>query len=279
MSEVVCNYAIARFRPYRETGEFVNVGVVLICPQVNYFSSLFETRKHKRITDFFPELEINVFKAGLSGFLKELARVTGREHEEHLHQLVLREEAQASLARFREFVRPRESLFHFGEAGTVLASDPRAKLQELFQYYIKRQFARDREYQEMIMRRHLADFLHKNQLDSFYKEKPVGDDSYHVILPFVNIQGVVVRKAIKPLHLDKDGPTEIYRYGDAWISSVKRLQNINRMPKELLFTIKEPKANQRCMAAAADIRQELEALDTLTIPFGETNRILEFARL
>ena len=55
MKEVVCNYAIARFRPYRETGEFVNVGIVLICPQVNYFGYLFEKRKYKRITDFFPE--------------------------------------------------------------------------------------------------------------------------------------------------------------------------------------------------------------------------------
>jgi hypothetical protein len=279
MSEVVCNYAIARFRPYRETGEFVNVGVVLICPQVNYFGYLFETRKHKRITDFFPELDVDVFKAGLSGLLKELVRITGREHAEHLHQLVLREEAQSSLARFRELVRPREALFHFGEAGTVLAPDPRAKLQELFQYYIKRQFARDREYQELIMRRHLADFLHKNKLDGFYREKPVGDDSYHIILPFVNMQGATVRKAIKPLHLDKDGPTEIYRHGDAWISSVRRLRNINRMPKEFLFTIKGPKANPKRMAAANEIRKELETLDTFTIPFAETNRILEFARI
>ncbi len=86
MSEVVCNYAIARFRPYRETSEFVNVGVVLICQQVNYFGYLFETRRHKRITDFFPELDLEVFKAGLSGLLKELTRITGREHDEELKQ-------------------------------------------------------------------------------------------------------------------------------------------------------------------------------------------------
>jgi hypothetical protein len=280
MSEVVCNYAIARFRPYRETGEFVNVGVVLVCPRVNYFGYLFETRKYKRITDFFPELDVDVFKAGISGLLKELARITGREHEEQLHQLVLREEAQASLARFRELVRPREALFHFGEAGTVLAAEPRGKLQELFHYYIKRQFARDREYQEIIMRRHLADFLRKNQLDRHYKtDQRVGDETYHIILPFVNMQGATVRKAIKPLHLDKEGPTEIYRHGDAWISSVKRLRNINRLPKEFLFTVKGPKANPKRVKAADEICRELQSLDTLTIPFAETNRILGFARV
>lgn len=33
MMDVVCNYAVARFLPYRESGEFVNVEVVLACPQ------------------------------------------------------------------------------------------------------------------------------------------------------------------------------------------------------------------------------------------------------
>jgi len=280
MSEVVCNYAIARFRPYRETSEFVNVGVVLICQQVNYFGYLFETRRYKRITDFFPELDLEVFKAGLSGLLKELTRITGREHDEELKQLVLREEEQASLARFRELVRPREALFHFGETGTVLAMDPRAKLKEMFKYYIERQFARDREYQEILMRRHLAEFLRKHELERHYRmDQRVGDETYHVILPFVHLQGTQVRKAIKPLHLDKDGSTEIYRYGDAWVSTVRRLKHINLLPKELLFTVKPPKTNAKRVAAAQEICRELESLETLTIPFGETNRILEFARV
>ena len=80
--EFVCNYAIARFRPYRETGEFANVGVVLLCPEVDYFGYAFERHKYKRITNFFPELDSNIFKAGLSGFLKELSRVTSRERRQ-----------------------------------------------------------------------------------------------------------------------------------------------------------------------------------------------------
>jgi hypothetical protein len=280
MKEVVCNYAIARFRPYRETGEFVNVGIVLICPQMNYFAYLFEKRKYKRITDFFPELDVEVFKAGMGGLLKELARVTGRDHDEELKQLVLREEAHASIGRFKELVRPREAMFHFGETGTVLAADPRGKLKELFDYYIKRQFARDREYQEVFMKRELAEFLRRSNLDRFYKtEQQVGDETYHVILPFVHLDGNVVLKAIKPLHLDKEGSTEIYRHGDAWISTVKRLRQINRLPKDFLFTVKGPKAGNKRMHAAQEICRELEHLDAVTIPFAETKRILEFARI
>jgi hypothetical protein len=280
MSEVVCNYAIARFRPYRETGEFVNVGVVLVCPQVNYFGYLFERRKYKRITDFFPELDVEIFKAGMSGLLKELARVTGREHEETLQQFVLREEAHATIARFRELVRIRETLFHFGELSTVLASNPRAKLQELFEYYIKRQFARDREYQEVIMRRRLADFLQQARLDGYYKlDQQIGNETYHVILPFVYFKDAKPRKAIKPLHLDKESTTEIFRHGDAWISTVRRLRQINRLPPELLFTVKEPKGNLKRIVAAKEICKELQDLETVTIPFGDRDKILEFAKV
>jgi hypothetical protein len=276
----VCNYAISRFRPYRETGEFVNVGVVLICPQVNYFGYLFQTRKHKRITDFFPELEVDVFKMGLSGLLKELSRITGRSHDEQINQLVLRDEAHASIGRFRELVRPREVLFHFAEVATALTLDPQTKLKELFHYYIERQFARDREYQEVIMRRHLAEFLRKVNLDREYRtDVRVGDESYHVVLPFVHVRGTVVQKAIKPLHLDKEGTTEIYRHGDAWLSTVRRLKQINRLPKELLFTIKPPKNGPKKIAAAQEICRELEALDAITVTFGDTNRLRELARV
>ena len=62
MTEVVCNYAVARFRPYREPGEFVNVGVVFVCPETGYFDYLFETSDCRRVMSFFPELEMSLRK-------------------------------------------------------------------------------------------------------------------------------------------------------------------------------------------------------------------------
>jgi hypothetical protein len=278
MNKFICNYAIARFRPYRETGEFVNVGVVLLCPQLDFFGHTFERRKHKRITDFFPELDFDIFKTGLTGLLKELTRVTGRDDE--IRQFVTDAEAQMRIAGFKELVRTRESLFHFSEVGTVLADDPKAKLAELFDFYIKRQFARDREYQEIIMRRRLGDFLQKVNLARFYKQdQRVGDDNYHVVLPFVHFEGDTPRKAIKPLHMDKPMTTDIYRHGDAWISTVRRLQQINRLPKEFLFAVRFPGANTKGQSAAEDICNELQKLGTQTVPFADTEAIHRFAQV
>lgn len=279
MKQLTCNYAIARFRPYRETGEFVNVGIVLVCPQVGYFSFLFEHRKHKRVTDFFPELDYEVFKAGLNGMMKELSRLSTAETEAD-HQYVLAGEPAAHLAAFKELVRVRETLFHFSEPATVLAADPRAKLKELFAFYIKRQFARDREYQERIMRNQIVGFLQKINLARFYKlDEPVGNESYKIVLPFVHFDAGKITKAIKPLYLAKSGPTEIYRHGDAWISAVKRLRNINCMPRDFLFTVKEPAENAKCKAAAREICAELNRLDTLTVPFADRAGIERFARV
>ncbi|MEO7677746.1 MAG: DUF3037 domain-containing protein [Verrucomicrobiota bacterium] len=141
MKEVVCNYAIARFRPYRETGEFVNVGLVLVCPETGFFGHRFEAGDHQRIASFFPELELDVFLSGLNGLIMEMDRVTTREQQEHQNQPVLREGTPPMLTRFRELVRPREALFLFSEARTILAADPCSKLQELFDHYIAHQRA------------------------------------------------------------------------------------------------------------------------------------------
>jgi Protein of unknown function (DUF3037) len=276
MTEFVCNYAVARFRPYRETSEFINVGIVLLCPELDYFGYRFETRKHKRITDFFPELDINIFKAGLSGMQKELGRVPTTAAQ---GQFILKEEVSSRLAAFQELVRIRETVFHFGEVGTVLAAEPNTKLTELFKFYVERQFARDRDYQELIMKRELGQFLQKIKMAAYYKQdEPVGDDTYKITLPFVHYKNSKPRKALKPLHLAKDATTEIYRHGDAWVSTLRRLNRIKRRPDELLFTVKQP-TGEKQRVAATEICEELRRNNGLVVDFKDAAGIERFARI
>jgi hypothetical protein len=47
----------------------------------------------------------------------------------------------------------------------------------------------------------------------------------------------------------------------------------------MLFTVKTPKVNAKRIAAAEEIRRELKNFDAVTVPFAETNRILDFARI
>ncbi len=277
MNEVVCNYAIARFRPYRETGEFVNVGVVLACPQLNFFGQAFERRKHKRVTDFFPELDLEVYKLGRDSLIKELKRRDAGNGPDG--QSALEDACRANLAAFKEFVRPREGIFYFSDISTVLASEPKEKLRELFEFYVQRQFAQDREYQETVMRHRLSESLKKADLSRFYElDYRVGNDGYNVVLPFVHFADTTPIKAIKPLDLDKAATTDIYRHGDSWISTVQRLKRIGCLPKELLFVVRTPEGDDKRQSAADEVRKELENANALTVPFEETKRILAFAQ-
>ena len=50
---IPCRYAILRFLPYVETGEFANVGVVLMSTAGRYFGFRLLGRRVARVTHFF----------------------------------------------------------------------------------------------------------------------------------------------------------------------------------------------------------------------------------
>ena len=77
MKLVACRYAVVQFAPYRETGEFANAGVVLMCPETGYFGFKLQTRRTKRITDFFDELPRSFYVRAVKAMEDELQRVAG----------------------------------------------------------------------------------------------------------------------------------------------------------------------------------------------------------
>ena len=75
MSKTACQYAIVRFMPYVETGEFANVGILMMAPAASYFGFELLTRRHGRITTFFEELDTKVFCHAMVELKEELERV------------------------------------------------------------------------------------------------------------------------------------------------------------------------------------------------------------
>lgn len=136
MNKIACRYAVVQFAPHRETGEFANVGVVLMCPSTGYFGFRLQSSMHKRVTDFFHELPSHVYLRAVGLMDDELQRVS---------ELV----ALAPMAGRVEFLRrvfdglvhPRESLIRFGALRAVLADDPAEELSRQYDYYVDRAFA------------------------------------------------------------------------------------------------------------------------------------------
>src|SRR5688500_11681226 len=112
-----CNYAVLRFLPYPETGEFVNLGVVVHCAPTGLLASRTETAEHKRVAVLFPDLDEAQCRYGRDAIAPEIRRM------ERLHaapKLATRADRERGRALFLELVRPRESVFRFGEVQTIL---------------------------------------------------------------------------------------------------------------------------------------------------------------
>lgn len=270
MRQVVCNYAPVRFLPYRDIGEFVTVGVVLHCPNTGYFGHrLVPARKKGRVTAFFPELDPQILTAALEGVGRQLGRVSQQFPQDQRSAA----SAEVQLRRFAELIRRREGLLHFGEPGTRLAADPAAALDDLFEHYVNRQFAQRREVQEEHMRKQLASFLREWDLaDRYQHNRRVGDDDFHVKMPFVHAEADLVIKAVKPLNLAQSEPTAIYQHGGTWVKTMERLKQRQRMPRSTVFTVQLPEPGRR-REAAETISSELTQLGVDVVDFASLQRV------
>ena len=269
MKQLVCNYAPVRFLPYREVGEFVNVGLIVHCPQTDYFGyRLVPLKRTGRVTKFFPELDAKIFKAGLQGVNRELSRVQAKHRLLPTTTEVPPEIAREQVKDFVELVRRREGILHFGDAGTVMADTPEEAVEHLFGRFVERQFAQKREYQETVMRHRLARFLKDWKLAQYYQvNQKVGDEDFHVVMPFAHFTGNVISKVIKPLDLNKIEPSDIYHHGGAWVKNMERLKNRNCMPAAVVFPVQLPEQGKR-LAAANVICEELRQLGIEPVEFN-----------
>ncbi len=277
-SNYACNFAVVRFLPYPETDEFVNIGIVMACPQTGIFDFKIDTRRRERITGFFPELDVDTLLDGRKAFVREVARVKAAfDGQATPDQRSFNFSQRECVDIFRKLVKPRESVFRFSAIGTVLTMDPKQKLQELFAYYVERQFAQREEYQETVMTRRLATVFKAEHLIDLYHEQRFGDELYHVTLPFVHEVDDAAVKAIKPLDLDKHDSTRIIEYGDKWQRRIERLRGMGDFPKRILFVVRQPGSGRK-REAAESVRRDLEALHAETLNERDKAEVVAFAR-
>jgi hypothetical protein len=248
MRRTPCHYAVVRFRPYAETGEFVNVGLAVVAPEAGEFAFKCDVRRRRRVSQFFPELESVIFQSAMQGMAAELNRMAQLLRADLLNP----GNAAQATATFRELTRPREGLLSFGTPGTLLAVTAEAALEELHGRYIQRKFAQRPEYQEALMQRQLGQFLGRHHLRKLYRSgRMVGNEQFHVLMPFVHERNARVVKALKPLDLDRKEPTDVYQHGDQWLTALKRLREFGHAPDHMVFPVRLPQLNHLEMASCA----------------------------
>jgi hypothetical protein len=268
-----CQYAIVRFMPFVETGEFANVGIVLMCPETGYFSFQLLNRV-RRITAFFDQLEARIYREAKNDLRDELNRVKA---------LITRANVQGyRTARFifQELVRPREVMLRFDAPRVVMADDPEKKLEQLFSFYVERDFV-TAEYIEQRLETRLRGILVEACLREEYQESRVEHGAFHARFPFAHKdEAGVITKAMKALHLAHKDPAHAYDHGWTWVGKIRQLKKHQALPDQVLIATQGPDdSNSEAVSVYQEIQDDFRRLDVKVVSLSDAPAIKEFARI
>ncbi len=267
----IFRYSIVRFRPFAETGEFANIGVVVIDPNGAIAFEL-APKRFSRIKHFFDAATHEAYAAAIDFLRLELARVS-----EFLPTI-----RHSGDAIFHEITRERESSIIFSKPRVMEASVPlQAVVERLFGRYIKRDFATP-EAPETVLAKDIRLQLHKNGLTHF-KTIRIEDEVVPIQFPLA-YRGEFLR-AIKPLAFAQKNPLGVFDYGAHWRQRLTYLLDRKKIrDADLLIAIEGPRndADEHMQHAFEVARGELNQLPFEIIEaeqYGLINpRIIDFAR-
>lgn len=288
---LVLNYAAVGFRPYREIGEFVNVGIVAVEAKSRYLCyRLISPQRTKRISACFPELDLAVYREGLRRLENELSALAietnsfvddnhhaGRSHPAQSDLFI----QEGDIDLFKRLTSSQSSAIFYASHGTRLANDADACLDELYRRYVEHWNLAPVDHEEKKLVRKIRSLLRAHRLERLYREAPwVGTEAYHVGIPlaFTPRGAQVPLKAIKPLNLARATPTRIYTHGDEWIAKVRRLERLSSLPEKFLFVVKKPEDSES-RKAADEICDGLVNAGAEVVDVENKEAIVEFARI
>lgn len=275
MNKTLCQYALLRFRPFVETGEFANVGIVLMAPEKRFFGYRLLTR-YGRVTQFFNELDRKVYLNARALFKEELDRFTAELRRAALDGRKSVADVDLANNLFGELTRPREAILQFDEPRLALAEDPKAKLQELFEHYVERNFV-TKEYQERLLESSVRKMLFRAKIGNEYQRQKIGGADFAVNFPFVHMDEEKATRIIKPLFLAQPDTTRLLTHGGQWVDKIRRLRKRNALPENVLFPVTAPAQGTRQFAAFEEIQAELAEQEVQIAPANDEALILEFA--
>ena len=275
--KIACHYAIVRFAPFVETGEFANVGVVLFAPGARFFGFKLLVNWYSRVTNFFEQLDATIFRTSMHILREELQEVDSLFKRIGTDHRLKTLDRTGALALWTETIKPRETMLRFSDSRVVLADNPQAKLRELYAFYVERNFV-TREYQEKILDRSVKELLRSaNLLERFHPAR-VGNDEYHAQFPFVAGLDDKPEKIIKPLNLAYADAARIIDHGGQWVVRILALKKRKLLPEKVLFAVDGPDDFSVRGKAKREVVADLENAGVIVAPFGQPQAVIDFAR-
>ena len=271
-NKMQCMYAVVRFMPFAETREFANVGVVVIAPKLGLYDFKLAPKTFNRVTKFFDDLDGVVYKHAIEGFEAELQRI--RNYLVHHHV-----QGKGLVEYFNEITRPRESVLHFGEIGTILSDDINIVVDKLYERLIGRNFTESKEYKEQQMLRVLKSQLTaKLPTGVRYTKQNIKAGAFDIPVPLVNSTNGNYR-IIKPLAFEQQNVLLAMEHGETWVGRLKKLidSDVLQADKALVAFEKPSHRKQEFMNVYEDVVGAVKDLGALAQDYANTSTIIQFA--
>lgn len=269
VKKTLCQYAVIRFLPFIEIGEFANMGILLFDPSRGELHFRLTPTRFRRITQFFKDVDKRFFANSVKNLKTELDRAKTFTQQKGISN---------APTLFTEIIRHRETTTQFSEVRNVLTSNPEEELDNLFAYHIQRNFITP-EYVEAKMEKSLRTLLKNNNLNNRFLKKTLSDGNYELEFPFVHQQNNNPATIIRPLHIAYEKGAKIIDLKGKWLARLDELRNRKLIGKNILFTIDPPPQDSFANDEYLITLETFKENDVLTVLESDTQNILTFAQL
>lgn len=269
MKGKVYHYSVLRFMPFIETREFVNVGVALISPETGQLIFKLASTRFARVSQFFDSLDNNLYKNSIEMFQDELKRTQDYCQQNNVS-------GKRLIEHFKELVRRRESVLHFGDFSTLVNEKTSVDvLNDLYERFIA-PISRSKKSREQEMARALRrDIERRFAVNYTEKELTVGHYKFKIPLVYQQSNRMSV---IKPLAFEQRTALKALEHGEVWIRRIQKLVKQQMITYDsALFTLESPN-DTGFSSVYHEIEHEISKLGFSVCDMCDSEKIHHFAK-
>lgn len=248
----VLKYAVIRFRPFAETGEFANIGVIVMRVLDGEMRFKLAPRRFARVKGFFDDVAYKAYDDVIPVLEEELSRLT--DFLPHFPNF-------RGSDSFDELVRIRESSIVFSEARFIDAHYGLSEAAErLFARFVRREAAP--QTPEASLTRSIRRALREAGVRGFHSYR-LDDDLVPMSFPFALERGTL--RAIKPVAFTQRMPMALVDHGAHWRRRFEVLLAKGKLKEgNILLAVEPPKQDED---GALDDAYNLALAEVRKLPF------------
>lgn len=268
-------YSFIRFLPFQESGEFVNIGLLMCEPKKKKLTYKLVKKNDARVNHFFHNSKIfNNVHYLINDQLKYITKVINVDSFNSDQEII---------NFFNHYTEEKNGLFQFSNSAISLVENPEKEFNNIYTKFIKLAAVPNENKETLIIKGYKSLFKHENnQLLMKYKEHKVQGDIAKFSLPLAlkskPENDVQILKAIKPLAFDQSETPRMIEHCDTWISKINRADEEGLLRKEdILFTLgnDETKENNKMFNI---IKKSFDRAKIQHLNWDDNSNILLFAK-